>query len=97
MQSLCVAVGNGLCGVVPVRRCWDGHVYSWEGDSCGGVVGEWVGEELRGGSDDEVGCVDCVRGGRHVVVVRPVIEGIVVWGCWWGRGYGVSGAWGQEC
>ena len=53
-------------------------------------LGGWV-------SDDEVGCVDCVRGGRHVVVVRPGIGGVVVWGCWWVRGYGVSGAWGQEC
>ena len=92
LHSLCVAVGDGLCGVVPVRRCWDGHVYSGEGDSCGGVVGEWVGEELRGGSDDEVGCVDCVRGGRHVVVVRPGIDGGVVWGWCWG-----SWVWGEWC
>ena len=49
LQSLCVAVGDGLCGVVPVRRCWDGHVYSWEWDSFGGVMGEWVGRDCAVG------------------------------------------------
>ena len=75
LQSLYVAVGDGLCGVVPVRRCLDDHVYSWEWDSFGGVMGKWLGERLRSGSDNEMGCVDGVRGGRHVVGVRPEVDG----------------------
>ena len=67
-------------------------MYSREGDRVGGVVGDWVGEELRGGGDDEVGGMDCVRGGRHVVVVRPGIDGGVVWVWWW-----VSWVWGEWC